>query len=57
MKNQTFAGWLEQVDRFVWQAVGMSLSDLPDVPTRDWFEDGVAPKSAARRAIRSAMDG
>ena len=50
----SFEEWRRAVDRAVGQRVGLSLDDLPDVPTYDWYEDGVSPKSAASRAIRSA---
>lgn len=52
----TFAEWLETVDLAVWQLVGMSIDDLPDVPFADWHEDGVTPKRAAARAVRAARD-
>ena len=56
-QRRTYAEFRAEVDRFVWQLVGMSIDDLPDVPLRDWYDDGDGPKAAARRAIRYAMEG
>lgn len=50
----SFEDWMSQVDRIVWQKAGVSVHDLPDVPYRDWYDDGVSPKGAASRAIRAA---
>ena len=47
-----FLAWEKQVDQEVIALVGCSLYDLPDCPTRDWFEAGVKPKAAAKRATR-----
>lgn len=49
-----FKCWLRQMDEFVWQTVGCSIDDLPDVCLHDWFDDGMKPKTAAVRAIRNA---
>jgi len=49
-----FASWMHQVDTLLDAAVGLVSSDLEDVNYRDWYEDGVKPASAAKRAIRNA---
>lgn len=49
-----FEVWKAQVDAEVWRRAGVSLDDLPDVPTADWYEQGTKPATAARRAIAAA---
>lgn len=51
-----FDSWLGAVDRIVNERTGVSVHDLPDMPFRDWFDDGVSAKQAAARAILSAND-
>jgi hypothetical protein len=54
----TFEAWRAAVNAAVESQVGLSLDDLADAPLADWFEDGVTPTSAAKRAIyRSWRDG
>ena len=52
----TFDDWMKAVDDACYDRAGCSVYDLPDVCFRDWYDDGVSPKSAAGRAIRSARD-
>lgn len=54
MNDVRFEDWQKRVDAWVGQLVGLSLDDLPDVPLRDWFEDDLPAKAAARRAVRNA---
>ena len=49
-----YDNWLVEVDDALLDVCDLSLDDLPDVPSRDWFDDGVSPKSAAKRALRFA---
>jgi hypothetical protein len=51
-----FRAWEALVDAHVSKLAGVGLFDLPDVPTRDWYEDGVSAVNAARRAIRMAKE-
>lgn len=55
--KMTYEAWMRQVDLACERLAGVSIHDLPDVPTRDWFEDGKAPVLAARWAIRNAREG
>jgi hypothetical protein len=48
----TFDTWMQEVDRAVARKCGMSVHDLDDAPYADWHEDGLAPKTAAARAIK-----
>jgi hypothetical protein len=52
--KQSFEEWRKAVDAAVSRATGLSLDDLPDVALRDWYDDGVTPKSAASRAVKYA---
>lgn len=51
-----FRDWMGAVDRAVSARVGLSAADLPDCPYRDWFDDGVTPQTAARRAVKRAQE-
>lgn len=53
----TFEKWMAAVDAAVGAKCGMSYQDLPDVPYRDWWEDGVPANTAAARAVRMAQGG
>lgn len=55
-EDQKFKYWIDKVDTEVEKRVCMSVHDLPDCPYRDWFEDGVSPVSAARKAIKNAKE-
>lgn len=55
--NDGFDEWMKKVDAKVSKRVGMSVHDLPDVPFRDWYEDGKSPKAAATKAIKAAGGG
>ena len=51
----TFDAWMTAVDNEIAKrACGVTSGDLPDCGYADWYEDGVSPKSAASKAIRSA---
>lgn len=50
----TFEEWKGRVDRLLVHHCGISLDDLPDCPTRDWYEDRVRPVRAANRALKRA---
>lgn len=50
----TFTEWMYRVDQAAWRAVGLSADDLPDCPYRRWYDEGIRPAQAARRAIRAA---
>ena len=54
MTKLTFAEWMKEVDAEVWRKVGLSYEDLPDINYRDLYDDGVSPKTAARKAIRGS---
>ena len=47
---------MEQVDNALSQGIGLSSSDLPDCNYMEWYEDGVSPKQAAKRALKNAKE-
>jgi hypothetical protein len=49
-----FAEWMRRVDEAVEAEVGLSVHDLEDASFADWFEDGVRPATAAKRALRAS---
>jgi len=56
MKNKTFEEWMKEVDHQISIATYMTSADLPDCCYRDWYDDGVTPKAAAKKAIRNAAE-
>jgi hypothetical protein len=50
----SFDSWFAKVDANVSATVGLSVSDLPDCPFRDWFEDGISPSEAAEMTLEEA---
>lgn len=53
--NEThFAVWMREVDAALVIICGLVTADLPDCTYRDWYDDGVSPKAAAKRARRQA---
>lgn len=48
----TFDEWMNQVNIEVSNQVGLDADDLADQPYYDWWEDGVRPKTAAKRALK-----
>jgi hypothetical protein len=46
-----FQSWYREVDRAISAMVGLGRDDLPDMPYRDWFDDGMSTGKAARRAL------
>lgn len=53
----TFEQWLEKVNAIIESKVGLSYQDLPDCSYHDWYDEGVSPSVAAKRAIRLAKEG
>lgn len=54
--KKTFEEWMKEVDYQLAVLCCMGSEDLPDCCYRDWYDDGVSPKSAAKRAMKNAMD-
>lgn len=51
---QTFEQWSRKVDNEVNALCGLSTYDLPDCDYWTWYDSGVTPKCAAKRAIKNA---
>ena len=51
-----FRLWMAKVDLLVAATCGLSTSDLPDCCYSDWFEDGMSPRAAAKKAIKLANE-
>lgn len=54
MNDTKFESWMKEVNAYVQARIGLTADDLPDCCYRDWFDDGVEPKEAARNAIKAA---
>lgn len=63
-KATAFKDWLGQVDGLSLAKFGLTLDDLPDLLTRDAFDNGTSPEdffeeevmNAAREEFGSAVD-
>ena len=53
-KRLTYTEWLHQLDAACYRIAGCSYQDLDDYCYRDAYDDGRAPVSTARAAIRAA---
>lgn len=53
MKRLDFEDWMQEVDDAVSDICGLPTFDLPDCCYADWYADGMTPKQAARKAIKS----
>jgi hypothetical protein len=56
MAKKSFQSWMQEVDAAVSKKYGLSAYDLPDLDYYSMYEDGLSPKGAAAKAIRSARD-
>jgi hypothetical protein len=54
--KKTFEQWMKEVDNILARTVGLTSLDLPDCCYRDWYDDGMTPKSAASKAKKGAME-
>ena len=52
--TMTLDQWMQAVNALVERKYGLSTDDLPDCCYADWFEDGMLPSTAARKAIKNA---
>ena len=52
-----FNAWMSKVDAHIANVCGFTSEDLPDCCYADWFEDGITPSRAAKKAIRFAKGG
>lgn len=50
-RKLTFEEWKKRADDAAVRRAGISLDDLADQPYYDWYEDGMSPEKAAKRAL------
>jgi hypothetical protein len=55
-QKKSFERWLAEVNNLIEQRTGLGYDYLPDCPYRDWYEAGVSPANAARKAIKRASE-
>lgn len=48
----TFEQWMRQVNNILVVLVHMESEDLPDVDYSTWYQQGLSPTRAAKKAIR-----
>jgi len=51
--DMDYKNWMRCVDALCRTKIGLSIHDLPDMPFRDWFDDGYTPKDAVREALEA----
>ncbi len=47
----TFREWLKKVDALVVRKFGVGLDDLPDVNTRDLYDDELTPEQGFEQVV------
>ena len=52
--KKTFDQWMAEVNTFLNKLCYLSSDDLPDCSYMMWYEDGVRPATAAKRAMKEA---
>lgn len=52
--KRSFEEWKRLLDQQVTKSVGIGVDDLPDCDYSQWFEHGMTPEAAAKKAIKQA---
>lgn len=52
-----FDNWLKAVNDAVEAYCDLSRENLPDCCYRDWYDEGMSPQAAAKKAIKAAHEG
>lgn len=55
--NDHFALWMSKLDELVYNAIGISIHDLPDMQFRDAFDAGDTPEEFAAENLGYNGDG
>ena len=50
----TFTAWMERLDLYMMTELGITHKGIPEMPYKDWYNDGVTPIKAADWALREA---
>lgn len=53
--KKSFNEWMREVDSIIDNKIGLSSADLPDQAYMDMWENGKSAKSAAAKALKSAV--
>ena len=48
-----FQVWMAKVNALIESTVGLGADDMADVAYHDWYENGVKPETAAKRALKA----
>lgn len=56
MSHLSFEQWMEQVDQYLIDTLGLDSSHLPDRCYYDMYDDGVSPRTAALDAIKGIIE-
>ena len=49
-----YGQWIDAVNDYLCDKVGVTTDDLPDCCYADWYDDGMSPRQAAREALALA---
>lgn len=50
-KVDKFSIWCNNIDSALMGTIGLAASDLPDIPFRAYFDDGLTPAEAIESAV------
>jgi len=50
----TFEQWLRALDKLCIAKIGLNHDDLPDSPTRRWYDEGKTPTAAFKSLLKHA---
>lgn len=56
MPDAGYKTWIDEVDLFLQDRIGLRVDDLADAPWRDYFNDGLDPKEALGLALEDWND-
>jgi hypothetical protein len=51
-ENPTYDEWIKRIDSILVHYRGISLYDLADCPTREWYDKRIRPSRAANMALK-----
>ena len=53
----TFIDWERKVNLLMEETHGVGIDDIPDMPYRDWFKEGITVPVAVKKAIAIVNEG
>lgn len=54
MARKTFAEWIKEVDKILIRDSGLSSNEMDDSPYSIWYQEGMRPTTAAKKALKNA---